>query len=69
MAMKESACNEGDVISEIRVLSLGQEDAWMRKWQPTPGFLLGKSQGQRTLVGYSSWGRKESGMTERLSVA
>ena len=26
---------------------------WRRKWQPTPVFLPGKSQGQRSLVGYS----------------
>jgi len=29
-----------------------------RKWQPTPAFLPGKSHGQRSLVGYSPWGRK-----------
>ena len=23
---------------------------WSRKWQPTPGFLLGESHGQRSLV-------------------
>ena len=38
-----------------------------RKWQPTPVFPPGKSPGQRSLVGYSPWGRKESGMTEQLS--
>ena len=32
---------------------------WRRKWQPTPVFLLGESHGQRSLVGYSSWGHKE----------
>ena len=37
-----------------------------RKWQPTPVFLPGKSHGWRNLVGYSSWGRKESDTTERL---
>ena len=26
-----------------------------RKWQPTPVFLLGKFQGQRSLTGYSTW--------------
>ena len=35
-----------------------------RKWQPAPVFLPGKSHGQRSLVGHSSWGRKESDMTE-----
>ena len=34
-----------------------------KKWQPTPVFLPGKSHGQRSLGGYSSWGRKESDMT------
>ena len=29
-------------------------------------FLPGKSHGQRSLVGYSPWGRKESDTTERL---
>ena len=39
---------------------------WRRKWQPTPVLLPGKSLGWRSLVGYSPWGRKDSGMTERL---
>ena len=34
---------------------------WSRKWQPTPVFLLGKSHGQRSLVGYSPWGRERVG--------
>ena len=34
--------------------------------QPTPVFLPGKSPGQRSLVVYSPWGRKESDTTERL---
>ena len=38
---------------------------WRRKWQPTPVFLPGKSHGQRSLVGYSSWGHKESDTTEQ----
>ena len=37
---------------------------WRRKWQPTPVFLPGKSQGQRSLAGYGSWDHKESDMTE-----
>ena len=39
---------------------------WRRVWQSTPVFLPGKSHGQRTLAGYSPWGRKESDTTERL---
>ena len=37
---------------------------WNRKWQPTPVFLPGKFHGQRSLVGYSLWDRKESDRTE-----
>ena len=37
-----------------------------RKWQPTQVLLPGKSHGWRRLVGYSSWGHKESDMNERL---
>ena len=33
---------------------------WSRKWQPTPVCLPGEFQGQRSLVGYSPWGHKES---------
>ena len=39
---------------------------WRRKWQPTPLLLPGKSHGQRSLVGYSPWGHKESDTTEGL---
>ena len=37
---------------------------WRRAWQPTLVFLPGESHGQRSLVGYSPWGCKESDMTE-----
>ena len=37
-----------------------------RKWQSTPVLLPGKSHGQRSLVGYSLWGHKESDTTEWL---
>ena len=40
---------------------------WSRKWQPTRVFLPGKSQGQRSLVGYSPKGHKVSDRTERLT--
>ena len=39
---------------------------WRRKWQPTPVFLPGESHGQRSLMGYSPRGRKESDTTEQL---
>ena len=42
--------------------------AWRKKYQLTPVFLAGKFHGQRSLVGYRPWGRKQSDMTEGLSV-
>ena len=37
---------------------------WRRKWQPTPGFLSGESQGWGSLVGCHLWGHTESDMTK-----
>ena len=37
---------------------------WRRKWQPTPVFLPGESQGWGSLVGCHLWGRRESDTTE-----
>ena len=51
---------------ETGVRSLGWEDAWRRKWQPTPVLLPRKFHGWRILVGYSPWGHKESDTTERI---
>ena len=40
---------------------------WRRKWQPTPMFLPGESQGQGSLVGCRLWGCTESDTLKRLS--
>ena len=37
---------------------------WRRKWQPTPVFLPGESQGWGSLVGCRLWGHTESDTTE-----
>ena len=37
---------------------------WRKKWQPTPVFLPGESQGRRSQVGCCLWGRTEWGTTE-----
>ena len=37
---------------------------WRRKWQPTPVFFPGESQGRGSLVGCRLWGRTESYTTE-----
>ena len=61
---KESACSAGD----SGLVPGSGKIPWREKWQPTPVFLLGKSYGQRRLVGGSPWCRKESGTIERLTL-
>ena len=57
---KESTCNGGDSGSiPGSGRSPGEENG-----KPTPVFLRGKSQGQRSLVGYGPWGHKELDTTE-----
>ena len=51
---KGSACKAGDMGS----IPGSGRFPWRRKRQPSPGFLPGKSQEQRSLSGYSSWGNK-----------
>ena len=51
-------------MQETWVRSLNWEDAL-----PTPVFLPGEFQGQRSLVGYSPWGCKESDTTEQPAVS
>ena len=51
-----------------QVGSLGQEDPLEKEMAITPVFLPGKFRGQRSLVGYSPWGCKESGTTELLTL-
>ena len=50
-------------MQETWVRSLGQEDPWKRKWQPTPVFLPGESHGQRVwrviAYGVAEWGTTE----------
>ena len=42
---------------------------WRRKWQPTPVFLPGESQGRGSLVGFRLWGRTELDTTEATAAA
>ena len=48
----------------VTSLSLFTFMHWRRKWQPTPVFLPGESQGQRSLVGCRLWGCTELDTTE-----
>ena len=69
--------NEGSLVAhlvknppamqETWVWHSGWEDPLEKAWQPTPVFLPGESHGQRTLVGYSPRGCRDS--TERLTLS
>ena len=54
-----------DVILAAIIYFLGKIP-WRRKWQATPALLPGKFCELRSLVGYSSWGHKESDMSKQL---
>ena len=49
LSSKETSCQ----CRRCRNVSCVWKTIWRRKWQPTPVFLLEKSHGQRSLVGYS----------------
>ena len=51
-------------MQETQVQSLDQEDSLEKGMLLTPVFLPGEFHGWRTLVGYSPWGHKDSGVTE-----
>ena len=53
----------------MQVQSLVWKIPWSRKWQPTPVFLPGESQGPGSLVGFRLWGRTESDTTEAAAAA
>ena len=64
--VKNLPASAGDVGDSSSIPVLGR--SWRREWQPTPVVLPGKSYGQRSLVGYSSWGRKGLDTTEHTHV-
>ena len=47
-------------------IEIGVQRHRRRQWHPTPVLLPGKSHGQRSLVGYSPWGREVLDTTEQL---
>ena len=61
--------NNPPTMQETQVRSLDWNIPWRREWLPIPVFLPGEFHGQRNLVGYSPWGRKESDTTERLTLS
>ena len=53
-------------VPDIQVQSLGQDDPLEKGLATHSVFLPGEFHGQRSLIGYSPWGGKESDRTERL---
>ena len=51
----------------VRKITPDQENALEKGMAISPVLLLGGSHGQRSLVGYSPWGHKESDTTEPLT--
>ena len=74
LAWKIPRTEEPDRLQAMGSLKVGHDSVislslitfihWRRKWQPTPVFLPGESQGQGSLVGCHLWGRTESDTTE-----
>ena len=63
---KESTCQCKKLKKHVLDPLVGKMP-WNKKWQPTPVFLPGESHGQKSLVSYSPWGRKELDTSEVLS--
>ena len=63
LMVKNPPANAGDRRDVGSIPELGRFP-WRRAWQPTLVFLPGESLGQRSLVGYSPQGPKESDTTE-----
>ena len=61
---KESACNVGDL---GLILGLGRSPGG-RQGNPLQYSCLENSHGQRSVEGYSPWGRKESDTTKQVSI-
>ena len=74
LAWKIPWAKEPSMLQSMGLLRVGHDSAtflslftfmhWRRKWQPTPVFLPGESQGRGSLVGCCLWGHAESDMTE-----
>ena len=66
---KTIALTRWTFVGKVRSLLFNMLSRLVRRrlWQPTPVLLPGESHRQRSLVGYSPWGRKELDTTERFT--
>ena len=67
LVVKSPPANAEDTRDRVSVPGSGKIP-WRKAWQPSPVFLPGESHGQRSLEGYSPWGRKELDTTERVTL-
>ena len=63
--VKNLPANAEDARDAGLIPELGRSP-WSRNWQPTPVIVPEKFHGQKSLVGYSPWDRKELNMTEHI---
>ena len=63
LVVKNPPAKAGDTGDVGSILGL-RRFLWSWNWQPTPVFIPKIFHEQRSLVGYSPWGHKESDMTE-----
>ena len=63
LSSKDSVCNVGDIRDTCLIPGL-ERSPGEGNGNPLQYFCPGESHGQRSLVGYSPWGHKESDMTE-----
>ena len=66
LVVKNLPANVGD-IGDAEFDPWVRKIPWRRARQPTPVFLPAESHGQRSLVGYRPWARKESDTTEHTN--
>ena len=66
-SVKNLAANAGDRRQEGWIPGSGRSPR-EGDWLPTPVFLPGEFQGQKSLVDYSPWGCKESDTTKHLTL-
>ena len=62
LVVKNLPADEGDIRTQVQ--SLDREDPLEEGMATHSSILPGECHGQRSLVGYSPWGRKESDMTK-----
>ena len=68
LVVKNSLASTGDIRDTDLIPGSGRS-LGEGNWQPTPVFLSGEAHGQRSLLGYSPWGRKELDTTEQLTLS